>query len=79
MYCATIEHSRLFYLENYARMPAFSPDLQRVCLHAATEFLHYSTTIKLLLLLKLIKGSYPSLRVLLRYLQDVIYNIPDMA
>ena len=53
---ATAEHSGLLQLENYGRIVASAPDLQRVSFHNVTEFLHHSTTIELLLLLMLIKG-----------------------
>src|SRR5437762_10251166 len=53
--------------KNYVRIVAFPPILQRVSFCGVTKFLHYSTTIKLWPLIILIEGSYPSLRVSLRY------------
>ena len=38
------------YLENYARVIAFKPDLRRVSFYNVIDFLLYSTTVKLLLL-----------------------------
>ena len=58
-------YSRFFYLENYARIIAIEPNLQRASFYSITNFLPYSTTAKLLLFI-LIKGFYPSLKISLR-------------
>ena len=44
----TSEHSEPFLPENYVRIVAFTPDLQRVSVYSATEFFYYSFTIELL-------------------------------
>jgi hypothetical protein len=59
---ATPEHSEPLPLENYVRIVALAPDLRKVPLYGATEFLYHSSTIELLSLLILINGSYPSLK-----------------
>ncbi len=62
---ATPKHSETLLLENYVRIVALAPDLQKVSFHSAIEFLSHSSTIKLLLLLIFMKGSYPSFKALL--------------
>jgi len=64
---ATYKHSKLLLLENYVRIVALAPDLRKVHLYSATEFLYYNSTIELLLLLMLIKRSYLSFRALLPF------------
>ena len=59
-------NNRPLHLENYVRIVAFAPDLRKVPFHGVIEFLCYSSTIELLLLLILINGSYQSLKALLR-------------
>jgi hypothetical protein len=44
---ATTEHSEPLLLENHISVVALQPDLQRVSIHSATEFLHHSSTIEL--------------------------------
>lgn len=41
-------YSEPSHLKNYARVVAFKPDLQRASFHGVTDFLPYSTTVKLL-------------------------------
>ncbi|XTI90785.1 hypothetical protein V2W45_1411444 [Cenococcum geophilum] len=53
---------------NYVRIIAFAPSVQRASLYGITEFLPYSTTVKLLPLMILIKGSYLGLGALLHRL-----------
>ena len=64
---ATAKHSEVLLLENYVRIVALAPDLRKVHLYSATEFLYYNSTIELLLLLMLIKRSYLSFRALLPF------------
>jgi hypothetical protein len=59
---ATPEHSEPLPLEIYVRVVALAPDLRKVPLYGATEFLYHTSTIELLSLLILIKGSYPSFK-----------------
>lgn len=47
-----------YLLENHVGVVALQPDLQRISIHSANEFLHHSFTIELLSLLALIKGSW---------------------
>ena len=42
------KYSEPFYLENYARVVIFEPNLQRALLHDITDFLLHSTTAKFL-------------------------------
>ena len=69
---ATLQYSRPFISINYARIVAFAPCSQRASFWGVTMSLHYSTTIKLLPLTKLITGSYPSLRTSLRCWEVII-------
>jgi hypothetical protein len=62
---ATPKHCEPLSPENYIRIVAIAPDLRKVSVYSAIEFLYHSSTIELLLLLILIKGSYPSFRALL--------------
>ena len=39
-------YSGPFHLENYARVVAIEPDLQRASFHGVIDFLPYSTTAK---------------------------------
>ena len=57
---ATPEHPRPLDLENYVHAVALTPDLQRDCFYSETESLYHSSTIKLLLFPKHIKGLYLS-------------------
>jgi hypothetical protein len=61
---ATPKPRRPLLPKNYVRIVAVAPTLQRVFFYVETAFHSYSTTIKLLPLLALMKGSYPSLRAL---------------
>jgi hypothetical protein len=61
-FVATPKNSEPLPLENYVRTVALAPDLQKVTLYSVMELLSHSSTIELLLLLILIKGSYPSFR-----------------
>jgi hypothetical protein len=59
LYFAAIpEHSESFALKSYVNVVAHALDLQRVSINNETEFLYYSSTIKLFLSLMLIKWSY---------------------
>lgn len=60
---ATPKQYRPLHLENYVRIVAPTPDLRKVPFHGVIEFLCYSSTIELLLLLILVNGSYPSFRI----------------
>ena len=60
---ATPELSKPLPLENYVRVVALAPDLRKVSVCGTTGFLHHSSTIELLSLLILMKGSYPSFKV----------------
>ena len=44
---ATPKHSEPLLAENYVRIVALAPDLWKVPVYSATEFLHHSSTIKL--------------------------------
>ena len=54
---ATLEALEALPLKNYVRVVAFGPDLRAASFHDAREFFDYSSAIKLLLLLMLIKQS----------------------
>ena len=56
------EHSSPNYLENNVRIIVIAPGLRRVLFHGIIRLLYYSTTIKLLSLLILIKGFYLSVK-----------------
>jgi hypothetical protein len=58
----TLEHSESFPLENYVRIVALAPKLQKVSVYGTTEIVHHSSTIELLSLLILRKGLYPSFK-----------------
>jgi hypothetical protein len=60
---ATPDHPRLLFQENYVCIVAVTPDLQRACCHCETEFFHHSSTIKLLIFQKNIKGLCLSFNV----------------
>jgi hypothetical protein len=57
---ATPGHPEPFSLENYGRIVALTPDLQRVSFYSVIDFFYHSSTAELILSLILIKGSYPS-------------------
>ena len=54
----TPKYLKPFYLEKYVPIVVFAACLQRALFYGVTKFLPYSTTIKLLPLIILIKGSY---------------------
>jgi hypothetical protein len=65
-YCAaTLEPLKPFLLNNYVRVVTLAPGLRAASFYDAREFFHYSSVINLLLLLILMKGSYPILKSLL--------------
>jgi hypothetical protein len=70
---------RPFISINYAYIVAFAPCSQRASFWGVTMSLHYSTTIKLLPLTKLITGSYPSLRTSLRCWEVIISLVSDFT
>jgi hypothetical protein len=76
---ATPEHSEPLPPENYVRIVALSPDLWTVSIYSATEFLHHSSTIELLSLLKLIKRVIPELWGLTTILEIVISLVAAVA
>jgi hypothetical protein len=76
---ATRKYSEPLPPKNYVRIVAFAPDLRRAFSHGVIEFLHHRTTIKLLSLLMLMKGSYPSLRTSLSYWEVVISLVAAIA
>jgi hypothetical protein len=51
-----------FYLKKYIRIIRFALVLRRAFFNRITKKNQYNTTIKLILLLELIKGPYPALR-----------------
>ena len=76
---ATPGHLEPFLLENYSRIIAFTPDLQRVSFYNIIDFLYHSSTTELLLPLILIKGSYPSSKAWYIYRKIVISLVAVMA
>ena len=66
-FIATPKHLEPLFLKNYIYVVALVPDLQRVSFHSVIEFLYYSSTIELLLLLIPINGFYLSSAGLLPY------------
>ena len=76
---ATLQYSRPFISINYACIVAFAPCSQRASFWGVTMSLHYSTTIKLLPLTKLITGSYPSLRTSLRCWEVIISPVSNVT
>jgi hypothetical protein len=46
---ATLGHPKLLLLENYILIVALTPNLQRVSFYSVIEFLHHSSTTKLIL------------------------------
>jgi hypothetical protein len=76
---ATPKHSEPLLPENYVRIVALSPDLWTVSIYSATEFLHHSSTIELLSLLKLIKRVIPELWGLTTILEIVISLVAAVA
>ena len=62
---ATVELLEPLLLNNYVRVVTVAPDLRAASFYGARVFFHYSSVINLLLLLILIKGSYPILKSLL--------------
>lgn len=69
---ATPEHPEPLPLQNRVCIVAVTPVLRRVSFHSATEFLHHSSTIELLVSLVHIKGSYLSSHSLPTMLEIVI-------
>ena len=61
---ATPGHPEPLPLPNHLRTVALAPDLEKVSIYNVIKFLHHSSTIKLLLLLILIKWLYLSLKAL---------------
>jgi hypothetical protein len=61
---ATSRHSNTLPLPNHLRIVALPSDLERVSIYSIIKFLYHSSTIKLLLLLILIKWLYLSLKAL---------------
>jgi hypothetical protein len=57
---ATPKHPSPLLPENYICIVALTPNLQRVCFHSETDFLHHSSIMKLLLFPKHINGLYLS-------------------
>lgn len=76
---ATLQYSRPFISINYACIVAFAPYSQRASFWGVIMSLYYSTTIKLLPLIKLITGSYPSLRTPLRCWEVIISLVSTMV
>ena len=66
-FVAISKYFKTLALQHYVYNVAVAPDLRKVFLYSATNYLHHSSTIKLLLLLIIIKGSYPSFKALLPY------------
>ena len=56
------KYSKPFLLEHYICIITLTPNLQKVSIYSIIEFLYYISTIKLVLLLILIKRSFPSFR-----------------
>ena len=50
---AISKYARFFHLENYARVVAFEPDLQKASFHGVIDFFPHSTTAKLFITLYL--------------------------
>jgi hypothetical protein len=71
---ATLKHLELVLSKNYIRIITFTFNLQRALFYSITVFLHYSTTIKLLLPTIFIKGCYLSLKASL-LCWDVIISL----
>ena len=61
---ATPRHPNTLPLPNHLRIVALPPDLEMVSIYSIIKFLYHSSTIKLLLLLILIKWLYLSLKAL---------------
>lgn len=59
---ATPEHSEPLLLKYYGRIVALASNLRKVSFYSATELLYHNSTIKLLSLVILVKGSYPSFK-----------------
>jgi hypothetical protein len=78
-FVATPEHSKPLRLENYVDIVALALDLRKVSFYNATEFLNHSSTIELLSLLILIKGSYPSFKASLTMPEIVISLVAAVA
>ncbi len=56
------KHIKPFPREIYVYVVALTPDLRVASFHDARELFYYSSTIKLLLLLVLLKGSYSTFK-----------------
>ena len=63
---ATPRHPNTLLLLNHLRIVALPPNLERVSIYSIIKFLYHSSTIKLLLLLILIKWLYLSFKALVR-------------
>ncbi len=59
---ATPKHSESLLVGNYVRIVALASNLREVSFYSVTELLYYNSTVELLSLLILIKGSYPSFK-----------------
>jgi hypothetical protein len=64
---ATPRHFEPLPLPNHVRIIALTPDLQRVSFYSVIKFLYHCSTIKLLLLLILIKWLYLSFKASVPY------------
>ena len=76
-FIATPKHSEPLSPKNYICVVALSTDLLRVSLHVVIEFLHYSPTIELLLLLIPINRFYLSSAGLFTILEILISIVAD--
>ena len=66
-FIATIKHYKPVLLENYICIIALALNLRKVSFYSIIEFFYYYFTIKRLLFLILIKGSYLSFKAFLLY------------
>jgi hypothetical protein len=64
---ATPGHPEPLLLESHVHIVALTPNLQRVSFYSVTEFLHHSSTTKLILSLVLYKGVLSKLQALPLY------------
>lgn len=72
-------HADIVALQNYHRIVAAAPDLQRASYYRETDFPHHGATVKLLLLLKPTEASYPSLQALLQCREVTISLVSGVA
>jgi hypothetical protein len=74
-FVATPRYFKPLLLENHIYTISLIPDLQRVSFYSTIEFFYYSFTIKLILSLILIKGSYLSfsLTIILLFAKICLY------